>query len=271
MAEPGTGRVEIEREGAVAVLVFSNPPHGYMDEASERGLAAALDEVEADAGVHAVVLTGGEPGMFIRHYDVRLLERRGRALAARGLVFTTDRPVPEPSLHHSLRRIEESPKPYIAALNGTAMGGGFELALVCDLRIAQAGDYPLGLPEVNVALLPGAGGTQRLTRLLGQARALELMLTGRTFGPDEAKALGLVVSVVPDARTHALELARELAGKSARALAHIKRLVRGVGTMPAAQGLADERTLFCDLMVQPEGIDAMAAMNRGERGIRDRH
>ncbi len=263
-------RLLVSRVGAVAILRFSNPPQGYMDDGTEAALAVALDGIERDEAVRAVILTGAQPGLFIRHFDVRVLERRARKMAERGMRFAVERPVPETSLLASFRRIEDSPKPFICAINGTAMGGGFELALCCDLRIAEDGPYALGLPEVNLGLLPGAGGTQRLPRLVGTARALEIALLGRTMSPRDCAALGLVHECVPDALARALELGHELAAKPALALAHVKRLVRGALAMPLADGLAQERTLFCDLMVRPEAIERMADMNAGRRDIRDR-
>jgi enoyl-CoA hydratase/carnithine racemase len=258
-------RLTLTAEGdGIAVLSFHNPPRGFMDAVTETELEAALDEIERTEGLGVVILTGAQEGVFIRHYDVRVLEERARKMQARGLTFATERPVPESPIHRCLRRIEASACIFIAALNGTAMGGGYELALACDLRIAQAGDYRIGLPESNVGLLPGAGGTQRLPALVGPARALEYLLLGRTFTPEEAAAAGLVNECCPrPALERALEIARVLAVKQPRALAHIKRLV------PRADlaRLAEERTLFCDLMVDPRSIDLMAQMNAGERTI----
>jgi enoyl-CoA hydratase/carnithine racemase len=258
-------QVTLGSEGdGVAVVRFDNPPHGYMDETTETELEAALDAIEGRETLRVVVLTGAQDGVFIRHYDVGLLEQRARTMRARGLTFSTDRPVPESPIHRCLGRIEASPRIFIAALNGTAMGGGYELALACDLRIAQAGNYRIGLPESNIGLLPGAGGTQRLPALVGRARALEYLLLGRTFAPAEAAAAGLVNECCPGpALERALDVARALAKKQPRALAHIKRLLGRTG--PAA--LADERTLFCDLMVDPRSIEQMAEMNAGTRRI----
>lgn len=256
-----SGIVQTEVDGAIAVIRFSNPPEGYMDEGTEAGLTDALERVESDEGVRAVILTGANEGVFIRHYDVRLLEARGRDLRARGYSFDPDRPVPEPPLHKCLRRIERSAKPYIAAINGTAMGGGFELALACDIRLAEAGDHWIGLPEANVGLLPGAGGTQRLPRLIGEARALEFMLLGRTASPEDAARMGLVSACVSGpVMEHARNVARDLVAKPAKALAHIKSLTRRAADEDM---LARERTLFCDLMVSDEAIDLMSAMNEG--------
>lgn len=253
----------VETDG-IALLRFHNPPQGFMDGTTETELEAALEKIEASDDLFVVILTGAHEGVFIRHYDVRVLEDRARRMQARGLAFSTDRPVPESPIHRCLRRIEASPCIFIAALNGTAMGGGYELALACDLRIAQSGDYRIGLPESNIGLLPGAGGTQRLPKLVGRAKALEYLLLGRTFTPTEAAAAGLINECSPGpALERALEIANALLDKQPRALAHIKRLVR----RPDPGGLADERTLFCDLMVDSRSIELMAQMNAGERRI----
>ena len=252
----------------IAALAFTNPPRGTMDDASERELLQALDRIDAQQELRAVVLTGADEGVFVRHYDVGVLEERARAIAARGLSFDPARPVPESPIHVAQRRIEASPVVFIAAINGVAMGGGYELALACDLRIAQDGDYPIGLPEVNIGLLPGAGGTQRLARLVGEARALELILQGRTVGPRDAARLGLVNECCDGpALARAMEIAARIAAQPARAIAHVKRLVRGARERPLAQGLADERTLFCDLMIRDEAIERMHAMNAGRLRI----
>ena len=255
-----TANVDIETEGPLLIVRFSNPPEGYMDDNTGPGLIEAIERLESDPALRVAILTGGQPGVFIRHFDVRPLEALGRKLREKGYVFTENRPTPEPEWHATLRRMETCHKPIIAALNGTAMGGGFEIALACDLRIAQRGDHWYGLPEANVGLLPGAGGTQRLPRLIGEAKALEFMLTGRTVGPEDAARLGLVSAVADDALEAAREMAAELIRKPAKALAHIKRLTR----RPAdPEMLAIERTLFCDVAMDDDAIELMAAMNAG--------
>jgi enoyl-CoA hydratase len=258
----------------VALLRFGNAPQGCFDEASEAAFESALEAIDADPAIRVAVLTGGVPGVFVRHYDVGVLESRGRALAARGLRFDIARPVPEAPIHRCLRRIADSERIFVAAIDGVAMGGGCEIALACDLRVAADGDYPIGLPEVNIGLLPGAGGTQRLARLLGEAKALELILLGRTVSPREAARLGLVHECVEGpALPRALQLATRLAGQPPRALVHVKRLVRqafeGGDAGALATGLAHERTRFCDLLVSGEAIARMHDMNQGRRTIRD--
>jgi len=263
-------RIVAQTEGAVLRVLLFNPPLGCMDAQTESELLTLLDRVDATPAWRVVLLSGRDAGVFVRHYDVAVLEQRGRALVARGLRFALDRPVPETPLHRALARIEASDRIYIAAINGTCMGGGYELALACDLRYAQAGGYRIGLPEVNIGLLPGAGGTQKLQRAMGAARALESLLLGRTFEPAEAAAQGLVHACVDDVVTHAMAVAAELAAKPQPALGHIKRLAQRAGHGDEASGLADERTLFCDTLVSDAALQRMAEMNAGRRDISDR-
>jgi len=257
-------------DGAVGIVTVATLPDGCLDEARTNSLLKAVEQAEADPALRAIVLTGATPGYFVRHYSLNELALRGADMARRGVSVDPARPVPERPFHAMLRRIETMPKPVIAAVGGTAMGGGMELALACDLRIAQDGPFSLGLPEVNVGLLPGGGGTQRLPRTIGLGPAMELLLLGKTLSPAEALAYRLVAEVVPDAKARALDLARELARKPARALAHIKSLARRALERHIADGLAEERTLFADLVHRPEALAAMNACNDGRRDIRDR-
>ena len=174
-------RLASQAQGAVLQVQLFNPPLGCMDAQTETELLALLDRVDATPAWRVVLFTGRDAGVFVRHYDVGVLEQRGRDMAARGLRFVLDRPVPEAPLHRALARIEASDRIFIAAINGTCMGGGYELALACDLRYAQAGRYRIGLPEVNIGLLPGAGGTQKLQRVMGAARALGDAAAGPHF------------------------------------------------------------------------------------------
>lgn len=263
-------QLSVEITGPVSLVKFHNPPHGYMDGQTEIELEAFLDDVEKDDTIRSVVFTGGLEDVFIRHYDVSLLYARSQSMAAKGMSFDLARPVPEAILHRCFRRMEDMPKAFIAAINGSAMGGGFELALACDIRLVKQGPYDLGLPEINLGILPGAGGTQRLPRLIGESRALELELLGRTISPREAKEIGLAAYCVDgDVIAKAMEIAEALANRSSRAFAHIKKLVRGAANTAIDDGLAEERTLFCDLMVDPRSLSEMGDMVTGKRDIRD--
>lgn len=254
----------------VAVVTLRTGADGLMSEAMERDLAAAIEVLENESEIRCVVLTGAGEGFFVRHYDVAAIHARASDLAARGLQFDPARPVPEAPIHKALRRIETGDTIYLAAINGTAMGGGFELALACDLRLVEDGPYDLGLPEINLGILPGAGGTQRLPRLIGEARALELTLTGDTISPGRAAEIGLALACV-DAPVlePATALARRIAAKPASACRHIKHLVRRALDTDPEIGHAQERTLFCDLMIGDDGLRLMQEWTEGKRDIRD--
>lgn len=257
-----------EAHGPVWLVRFDNPPTGYMDAGTVAELEALVDEVQATPAVRVLVFAGAVPGVFIRHYSVQELVRLGEGLRTKGTTFDESRPAPERGFPLVARRIEELPIPTIAAINGHAMGGGCEFALACDIRIAGRGSFAIGLPEVNIGLLPGGGGTQKLARLVGMPRALEMMLRGRTVDPEEAARIGLVHEVADDAVARALAIAEELAKKPPRAVAHIKRLVRGTMDPPSAADLGLERTLFLDLVTSDDAIRLMTKMNAPGGDIR---
>ena len=263
-------RIIIEQDGSTWIAKFSNPPEGYMDNQTVEEFSALLDDVDKSETVRAVILTGNDPDVFIRHFDVSSLLATSQKMAARDLKFSIDRPVPENNVHVCYRRMEEMSVIFIAAINGSAMGGGFEMVLACDFRLVKQGPYDLGLPEINIGILAGAGGTQRLTRLIGQAKAMEMELLGRTISPDEAVSYGVAMECVDgNVVARALQIALKLAEKSPRASGHIKKLIKGVGDWGFEEGLANERTLFCDLMIDPRGLADMEKMLEGTNAIRD--
>jgi enoyl-CoA hydratase len=201
--------------------------------------------------------------VFVRHYDVGEIIAVAERLAAAGL----DEPalMAAAAAGNDVTRlfdtIDTLAKPTIAAINGFCQGGGFELALCCDLRIAEPGDYRIGLPEVNVGIFPGAGGTERLPRLVGEGGALELILRGRTVGPEEALALGLVHELAPGgALARAMEIAGDLASKSPRALAEAKALVKNRASRAVDAAAAHARGRFMALIAaDPDALRLMKA------------
>jgi len=264
-------RLQVSRQNKIAVIKFDNPPHGYMDHQTVSELDALTTELAADDGVRALVFTGAQDGVFIQHYSVQELEAMARTLREKKRTFSDQRLAPARTLDHVFDRLGAMDKVVLAAINGNAMGGGFEFCLACDLRLAQRGPYSLGLPEINIGILPGGGGTQRLARLVGEARALELVLCGKTVDADEAAKLGMVHEAV-DAPVlqRALVLAQELAGKSKLAVRHIKRLIRGAHAAPLQENLALERTLFLDLLVSDAAQPLLQEFVAGTRDIRTR-
>ena len=252
----GIARIEIVPRG-----------DGTMDEAVVARLDESLRRAAANPDVRVIILAGTMPGVFIRHYALDVLRDLGVAMRTRGLRFDVARPTPETRLHAMLRWMGEIEQPIIAALNGTAMGGGFELALACDLRIGQSGPHLYGLPEINAGLFPGAGGTQKLGRLIGEAKALEFVLLGRTVSPEQGAALGLLTEVCDDACARAAEIARQIVASPRKAVAHIKRLMRHV---PSDAELAVERTLFADILVDDACFSLLDQTVRTGRPIQDR-
>ena len=260
-------RLRLRLEGAVAVIEFFNPANGCFDAQSELELAGCLDTLDGTAGLRVLVLTGGLPGVFIRHYDLNTLHVIASKLHGRGMQFSKDRPVPESAFPRVVRRLAEARYVTIAAVNGVAMGGGFELALACDIRIAQQGSYPIGLPELSVGILPGAGGTQRMPQIVGQGRTLYNLLTGRMYSPAEAQAAGLVDECVPQALDRALAIAAHVVNLPEKACAHAKFLVRNAGQWPLDVGLAHERTLMCDCLVDPASMARVKSVVDSGQGI----
>ena len=142
-------------------------------------------------------------------------------------------------------------KPVVAAINGLCMGGGFEMTLACDIRICAPDVPSIGLPETRVGIFPGGGGTQRLPRVIGEAKALEMILRGLTVDAQQALAIGLVHEIAADPLARALEMATEWEGRGAEGIAFAKRLTRAALDRPLAEGLADERRSFQAVMATP--------------------
>jgi enoyl-CoA hydratase len=223
--------VTLERQGTVAILTLDNPPAGALGEQLVAELADSATAA-AESGTHAVVLRSAVEGYFGAGADLKLLE----SVNVGGFMDYLDR------VRDAIDRIAHLGCVTIAAIDGRALGGGLELALACTFRIAGPAAR-LGLPEVKLGLLPGAGGTQRLTRLAGRDVALDLMLSGRTIGAQEGRALGLVSRVAEhSAYDDALAWAADFDSASPDALAAIIRCVDGA--LPATErgGLALEAT-----------------------------
>lgn len=222
-------------DDGVVVATFGDPPRSYFTEAAVGELAEMVREW-ADPGVRAIVLAGSVPGIFITHFSAEEilsgLRRPDRLIA--------DGPVRNNRVNAMLQALTELPKPVVVALNGDAMGFGFELALACDIRIGQRGDHRYGLPEVRMGILPGGGGTQRLARMVGIGRAMDLILRARVLTPEEALAHGLVSMVVDDALDSAVALAHRLTELAPVALAMAKRVLYQGADLSIGAALAIE-------------------------------
>ncbi len=241
--------VDVAREGAVAVVTIDRPDAlNALDVETLTALRDALRTLADDDVARIVVLTGAGDRAFAAGADIKDMSDiepdAARAWGALG--------------HEAGRLLETMPKPAIAAVNGFALGGGCELALACDIRIGST-RAKLGLPETNLGIVPGWGGTQRLARVVGVAAAKELILTGRTIDADEALRLGLLHEVADDALVRARELADQLAAKSGTALAAAKQLVNLALGVDHPRNLEAEAALFADLLRSPDAREGMIA------------
>nr|WP_297383358.1 enoyl-CoA hydratase/isomerase family protein [uncultured Roseateles sp.] len=262
--------LDIEVRGPVLIVRLDGGPHGLMGLDMSRELATLVDEVESNPAVEAVVLTGTHAGRFIGHADVRWLQEGGKSipLVGRGIASKIARTakvvrgIPPlaavasvtpleggmqlDQLHDTFLRMNRCGVIFVAALNGSALGLGSELAQACDVRLMADGDFFIGQPEVLLGILPGGGGTQRLTRLVGAHRALMMMLEGRPVPPKKALEIGLVDEVVPsdELLERAVALGQYMGSRSRDSIAAIKRAVYFGGSMTLDEGLHLENTEF---------------------------
>lgn len=229
--------VVVERDGPVGIITINRPQVlNALNDRTVAELDAALDELAADGEVRVIVITGAGPKAFVSGADINELRALQTAQQARRKAAEGQR---------VLRKIEALPKPVIAAINGYALGGGCEIAMACDIRVA-ADTAKLGQPEINLGILPGYGGTQRLPRLIGRGRAKLLLFTGDMVDANEAYRLGLVDKVVPAAELmdQVKALAYSIASKAPVALALIKEAVNRGLEMPLDDANAFEAYAF---------------------------
>jgi enoyl-CoA hydratase/carnithine racemase len=251
--------VSFSPEGAVGYITLDKPPANSYDKDFMDELGAAIDAAAGDAAVNAVILRSASQKFFSAGADIKAFMANdtatNMAMIERG--------------HEVLASIARIPKIFIAQIEGHALGGGLEIALACDLRFGARGNYKLGVPEVTLGILPGNGGTQRLPRLIGTARALDLMVTGRQVSPGEAHALGILDRLFAadevDARTR--EFAAQLAGGATAAIGEIKLATYEGVDAPLADGLARERAGIARLFETAdarEGIGAFVEKRKPE-------
>lgn len=225
--------IDVSVDEGVGFITFNRPPANAYDTAMLGELSAAVHRVADDAAVRVVVVRSANPKFFCTGADIGVLQNSSRAQFANFLTIAQE----------AVDAIGRTPKLFIAAIAGHCVGGGLEIALGCDFRLAAAGKYRLGLAEVNLGLSPGMGGTQRLPRLIPKSRALHMMVTGEPVGPDEALALGIVDRVIAAENFDAevLAYARKLAAGPTMAQGYIKLSVNHGLETSLAQGLAIER------------------------------
>ncbi|ACL65639.1 Enoyl-CoA hydratase/isomerase [Anaeromyxobacter dehalogenans 2CP-1] len=243
--------LRVERRDAVEVWTIDGASRRNSITVGLLGaLRAQLARAGGDRALRCVVITGDGDKAFCAGADLK--ERAGMS--------ADDVHRFHEGLRDALRGIEQAPQPFVAALNGAALGGGLELALACDLRVA-ADSAQLGLPEVALGIIPGGGGTQRLARLVGVARAKDLVLTARRIGAAEALAMGLVTQIAPPGRLldDALALAGRIARNAPVSLRQAKRAIDGGFHLPLEEALALEHRMYQDCLGTRDRREALAA------------
>jgi enoyl-CoA hydratase/carnithine racemase len=242
--------VSFQHDGRLGLITLDNPPANSYDLQVMREFAGAVDEALA-ADVRVVVIGSANPKFFSAGADVKKF-LDGDVDSNMEMIRTSQA---------AFARMAAAPQLFIAHIAGHALGGGLEITLACDIRLASSGTYKLGTPEVTLGLLPGNGGTQRLTRLIGPSRAMELLVTGRTFEVPEGVEIGLIASVYDsdDADARVREYAERLASGPALAIAAIKRCVHEGGGRSLADGLALEAELVEQLFRSQDASEGLHA------------
>jgi enoyl-CoA hydratase/carnithine racemase len=248
--------VHYETSDGVALLTLDDPPANTYTHEMMRQLDDAIVRARFDDDVTVIVLTGKGEKFFSAGANIQMLSE-----VTSGFKYCF-------CLHanETLNRLEQTPKLTIAALNGHTVGGGLEIAMAADLRIARAGSAKVGLPEVNLGVLPGTGGTQRLSRIVGKSKSIELMVTGETFGFDRAVGLGIVNEII-EAETHdefmakVMDYARQFTppNKASKAVGLIKRSVQSGWELPFESALTLERELQQQLFQSDDAREGLTA------------
>ena len=243
--------VTTERDGRVGVIHLNRPPANSYNRQFLDELNAAVDEVRWNEDIRGAVIVSDVPKFFSAGADVKNFVSSSQAGRVNTVLHS----------HEILRKIEQTPKVFVAAISGHALGGGLEIALACDLRFAAEGEYRLGLPEATLGLLPGNGGTQRLSRLIGRTKALDLMVNGTAVNPAQALELGIVDKVFPaDQLTEqSLNYVGKLAAGPSLAVGNIKIATNLGVDLPLDAGLALEREAVWRLFMSEDAAEGMAA------------
>ena len=248
--------IHYQTDKGVAVLTMTDPPANAYTHEMMKELDSAILEARFDADVHVLVITGHGEKFFCAGANINMLKEADESFKYYFCLHANE----------TLSRLEQTPKLVIAAMNGHAVGGGLEIALACDLRVARKGPYHIGLPEVALGVLPGTGGTQRLARAVGKAKAIEMMVEGKNVTAEQAQQMGLVNKVWEAANNEAfMKLVREYAhefvppNRAALAVGRIKRSVQSGSEGALEQGLALERELQAELFATHDAKEGISA------------
>ncbi len=245
--------VKYHVDGGIATLTLSDPPANTYTYEMMQELDAGILKARMDNSAHVILLRGDGDKFFSAGANINMLNTVDPTFKYYFCLHANE----------TLTRLEQTPKLVIAVLNGHTVGGGLEIALAADLRLAKAEGGKIGLPEVTLGVLPGTGGTQRLGRLIGRAKALELMITGRTFSFEEAKQYGIVTEIFPAATfdEDVLAYVKQFVPpfKASKAVGRIKRSICSGLEVPFSEGLAIERELQQSLFTSSDGKEGISA------------
>src|SRR5690348_2532585 len=229
--------INYRTDNGVAVIEMSDPPANTYTYEMNRQLDEAILKARMDNGVYVIVLTGAGDKFFSAGANIKMLASVDPTFKYYFCLHANE----------TLLRLEHTPKLVIAAINGHCVGGGLEIAMSADLRIARQDAGKMGLPEINLGVLPGTGGTQRLSRLVGKSKAIELIVTGNTFSFEEAKEMGIINDIFDreNFMQNVLEYARQFCppNKASKAVGNIKRSIQTGSEIPMESALALEREL----------------------------
>jgi enoyl-CoA hydratase/carnithine racemase len=245
--------VDYRAENGIALFELNDPPANTYTYEMNRELDEAILSARFDDSVHVIILRGKGEKFFSAGANIKMLSSVTPQFKYYFCLHANE----------TLNRLEQTPKLVIAALNGHCVGGGLEIAMAADIRIARKGGGKIGLPEVTLGVLPGTGGTQRLSRLVGKSKAIEMMVTGRTFEFEEALQHGIVNHVFDSANfdDKVLEYARQFVppNKAAKAVGRIKRAVQSGWEVPFSEALAIERELQQQLFQSDDAKEGLNA------------
>ena len=256
-------------EGQIVTCYLSNPPTHTLTAEGVIEIHKFLDIMEAKKDLRVLAFTGDGDEVFIKHYEVGELAET----AEKNLNQTQVNSDPKElhGFHRMLLRLRDLDAIVIAGINGNTAGGGCEFSLGCDLRIMSDGDYKIGLPETSVGILPGGGGTQRLARLIGASRALDLILHARLLTPHEAESFGIINKIIPHKNFHEglNHYCQDLANRAPIALSQVKKIIHKGLDMTLEEGLLLEQKAFDITMNSEDAAQAMRALLTAEENIED--
>ena len=256
-------------EGQIVTCYLSNPPTHTLTAEGVIEIHKFLDILEAKKDLRVLAFTGDGDEVFIKHYEVGELAETAEKNLNKTQVNSDPKELH--GFHRMLLRLRDLDAIVIAGINGNTAGGGCEFSLGCDLRIMSDGDYKIGLPETSVGILPGGGGTQRLARLIGASRALDLILHARLLTPHEAESFGIINKIIPHKNFHEglNHYCQDLANRAPIALSQVKKIIHKGLDMTLEEGLLLEQKAFDITMNSEDAAQAMRALLTAEENIED--